>query len=1221
MIIVFSVFAIVALFHAAQSVFSSREKLPLLQQSISVALVALSIATTPANAGDQLTTTLKIGEGTPAPQKYLYKQFSGAGIINGSVTSGSIPGITFSTFDNSGTFYVSMSGNPTTAGTYPVRASYGYYVYENQCDYDYYPGCEYAPRLISGTLELTVIIEPATLTIGPNSLGNLTVGQSANVSLSTSGGSGNYVYSLGSGNLPSGMALSGASISGTPTTGQAYSFSLLVSDSYGNTTTRAYSGTVNAPTPTVSLSASSTSAARGETVVLLASVSGGASPTGLVVFKDGTTTIGSTMIENGTSSFSTQELSVGSHSITALYTGDMNNSSAASSAVTVEVTKAMPSLTLTSSNNNLTVGDSVTFTATLSGGFAPSGTVTFESGTQTLGTATISGGTATFVTSGLSAGSHSITALYEGDLDNDEASSAALAVNVQLPVLALSPVDPTLIAGTAGVSYGRTFSASNGTAPYSFSVIGGSLPPGLTMSSSGNLSGIPAVDGSYSFTVLATDADGATGTQTYNLAIAMALPLAANSSATVAANSSSNSISLSLSGGSATSLTLVSLPLHGMASALGTTITYTPASGYSGMDSLTYFVSNDSGVSAVATVSISVTAPTLAFAPADGSLAQGVVGSSYSVGLSVSAGTAPYEFRVSAGSLAAGLSLSSSGLLSGVPTSAGTSSFTVTATDVHGAVGTSSYVLIIAPPAVTYSFSPSSGQLPPAMVEEDYSQAITASGGTGSLFYSVASGSLPPGMTLNVSTGTLTGPLSSNSEGTYSFIIAVRDSNGSTGSAPYSLTVRARAVTVADKTVTVQAGETPPDVYLNRDATGGPFTSAELVSVEPEIAGSASIRSGELADASNNTPVGWYLQFRPNPSYSGQVHISYKLFSALGISNAGIVTYNLSYDPSAVASNVSSLVQDFISTRQSMISSTIKIPGLRERRHMETAWDPVTTRLVPAESGLMFGFSTSLAQIEAARSGRKAEPLPFNIWTDGTFAAFDNDDLNHDRWGSFTMLSLGADYLLSDRLLLGFSFHYDRTTDPTDAEGELRGNGWLAGPYASLEIGRNVFWDTSLLYGGSANNADTGLWSGNFETARVLAETSVSGQWELSPDTVLTPRMRAVYLSEQLESYTLSNSAGDALTIEGFHQEQFRMSLGTELARSFVLSDGSALTPSIAWTGGYSGLGGAGAFGSTSAGVSWQSDNAWRLDAKVLLTVEDEGTAVLGAKLNAERRF
>ena len=98
---------------------------------------------------------------------------------------------------------------------------------------------------------------------------------------------------------------------------------------------------------------------------------------------------------------------------------------------------------------------------------------------------------------------------------------------------------------------------------------------------------------------------------------------------------------------------------------------------------------------------------------------------------------------------------------------------------------------------------------------------------------------------------------------------------------------------------------------------------------------------------------------------------------------------------------------------------------------------------------------------------------------------------------------MGADYLLNDRALVGLSFHYDHMTEPTDEDAELKGNGWLAGPYASVEIGKGVFWNASLLYGGSSNDIDTLFWDGSFETRRLMADTSIGGEWDIGNETLL----------------------------------------------------------------------------------------------------------------------
>src|SRR5690606_3986004 len=115
---------------------------------------------------------------------------------------------------------------------------------------------------------------------------------------------------------------------------------------------------------------------------------------------------------------------------------------------------------------------------------------------------------------------------------------------------------------------------------------------------------------------------------------------------------------------------------------------------------------------------------------------------------------------------------------------------------------------------------------------------------------------------------------------------------------------------------------------------------------------------------------------------------------------------------------------------------------------------------------------------------------------DGTFMLHSRSPSN-DRWGSFAMLSAGVDYLLTDKILIGLAFHYDRMNDPTDGRTTLAGNGWLLGPYASLEIGSGVFWDSSVFFGGSANTIDMLSWNGEFDTSRWLVDTALEGQWRL----------------------------------------------------------------------------------------------------------------------------
>ncbi|SCB58252.1 Putative Ig domain-containing protein [Rhizobium aethiopicum] len=803
-------------------------------------------------------------------------------------------------------------------------------------------------------------------------------------------------------------------------------------------------------------------------------------------------------------------------------------------------------------------------------------------------------------------------------------SSRPYSITVAAPTIAINP--SSLPAATTGTAYSQTITASGGTSPYSYAVTAGTLPSGLTLSSSGVLSGTPTISGTFNITITATDSSSGTGpftgSRAYTLTTNIQPPVAGGVTATVAANSSNNPITLNITGGAASSVAIATGAANGTAIASGTSITYTPTSGYSGSDSFTYTATNGSGTSAPATVTITVSPPTLAFSPPSGALPNGAVGIAYSQTVTASGGASPYSYGVT-GSLPAGLTLNpSTGAITGTPTTPGNYGFSITATDANSAATSAAYTITI-PVPTSFVFSPADGALPEAMAGEAYSQQISATGGVGTKIYSLASGSLPSGLVLNISTGQLTGPLAIGTEGDYSFTIEVRDGNGATGIASYTLKVKTRSVTVQDMVVDVPAGSTPPDVYLNRGATGGPFTAAALAFVEPANAATATIIRGQLAQAGPATPAGWYLHLTLNPAYSGQVRVGYRLVSALGTSNTATVTYNVSYDAGKVADDIDKLVHDFVESRQNMIANTIKVPGLLQRRRMQEATDPITARMMPSEEGMTFGFATSLSQIRAAGGDADAASAPFNVWIDGAFLA--HNDRNRDdgagEWGSFAMINMGADYLLSDKALIGLSFHYDRMTDPTDQDAELTGNGWLAGPYASLEIGRGVFWNGSLRYGGSGNTIDTEFWDGDFETTRWMADTSIEGQWNLDDETTIAPKLRAIYFSEKVDDYTVKNRSGDAIIIDGFNDDQFRVSLGAEIARSFLLESGAKLTPKLGLTGGFSGLDGSGAFASLTAGLTMQTANFWMLDTSLLFDVEGDGEQSVGAKVAASKKF
>jgi hypothetical protein len=148
------------------------------------------------------------------------------------------------------------------------------------------------------------------------------------------------------------------------------------------------------------------------------------------------------------------------------------------------------------------------------------------------------------------------------------------------------------------------------------------------------------------------------------------------------------------------------------------------------------------------------------------------VGKSYSNPLNVIGGTPPYILSIAAGTLPPGVTIMA-GYLLGTPTQLGTYNFTLKATDTGSPPQTATQALSIT--VMPVPLQSSSVPISPAPINELYHSQIGVIGGTPPFLWTVTSGNLPLGLTLNASTGSIDGTPTQN--GTFNFVAQISDAS------------------------------------------------------------------------------------------------------------------------------------------------------------------------------------------------------------------------------------------------------------------------------------------------------------------------------------------------------------------------------------------------------------------------------------------------------------
>jgi hypothetical protein len=804
------------------------------------------------------------------------------------ITSGALPGGL--SLSGSG----SITGTPTSNGTFTFTVQ----VTDSAS--------------VTATKQFTLTVASGLVITTQPSLPPGVVGVSYSQSLSVTGGTSPYNWAVTGGALPAGVNLSASGlISGTPTAGGSFSFTVTVTDSNNVSATKSFSLSIAAslaistqpalPSGGVGTAYTQALTAVGGMAPYSWSVSAGALPGGLNLSP-------ASGIISGTPT------TVGNFSFTVQVTD--NNSVTTSKGFTLSIVSALTISTAPTLPGGA-VGVVYTQSVVVVGGNSPY--------TWSITSGSLPAGLTLSPTSGLIAGTPTSAGDFTFTVQVIDSASVTVKKAFSISVVAGLTITtaPILPSDSVGVPYTVTLAAAGGSSPYTWAVSAGGLPGGLVLdANSGAIFGTPTASGSFNFTIKVTDRASNSTVKAFGITVAAGLTISTAPVLPNGAIGATYAQPLDAAGGAAPyhwSITGGTLPagltldassgvISGMATASG---------------SFTFTVQVVDSASAMATKAFSLAISASLTITTPGTLPNGLIGTPYSLTFGVAGGTGPYQWVVAAGTVPGGLTLSSvTGAITGTPVSAGTFSFTVTVSDSAGHQTSQQFSLTIASGLVIST----PVELPAGSVGSGYSLALTAAGGTPPFRWALAAGSnLPPGLGLSPG-GVISGKPTSN--GAFKFTIQVTDNTGATASVQFSLSVGsglmitsgatlpsgvlgqayvslalAAAGGVQPYTWSITGGSLAPGLSLSAaGAITGTPTSAGTFNFTVQVKdsnGATAIQAFSISITPPSLPQVNVSGVPESASSAQQINFSVELASAYPLDITGTIT--LTFTPDAVA--------------------------------------------------------------------------------------------------------------------------------------------------------------------------------------------------------------------------------------------------------------------------------------------------------------------------------
>jgi hypothetical protein len=475
--------------------------------------------------------------------------------------------------------------------------------------------------------------------------------------------------------------------------------------------------------------------------------------------------------------------------------------------------------------------------------------------------------------------------------------------------------------------------------------------------------------------------------------------------------------------------------------------------------------------------------------------------------------------------------------------------------------------------------------------------AIDLTSSVSGTFSSIAVATAPAHGTTSVSGNVVTFTPTANYYGADSFTFTATGPGGTSAPATVSLTVAGALPQVQPQTGSTGDNQMV-SIELTRGATFGPFTAAQVVSVNPSDAVTTLVTSTGTGAARR-----FFLEATPSARFGGTITIGYTLTNAFGVSPTGVVTLSVaarpdpSNDPKVRALTDAqtqatrrfgrSQIANFMRRNEQLHSGRARssqnlsvniIDPTRERRPEDSMASAVMPERDSERAAAEEGKAAVATATDAASTAPTAQDdkpagvfSSMSMWVSGAIdiATRDEDSFAPKLSATTSGISGGVDFQISKHTAIGFGGGYGNVTSNINAKAvELRATSNLVAVYGSTKLFENGFVDVVagrgfLDYKTRRRIDGTELTALGSRTGTMNLAAVSFGFNKQVEDLDWSFYSKLEYMDAKLAAYTeTSGGSRNNLRLSALDDASYSAGLGFRLQKAYATSVGS-FTPRL----------------------------------------------------------